>query len=194
MGQVTRIYLCTVQPGGHHAVWAVVIRGSILAALGRSYSGQTARVSDLLGWDSHIKGYDLTSRFTREVLCIPPTTCGVKTRVMERARNSSDPESPQYGAAAWHCKAAEVTFPVGRESAISAWGTKSTFNRTVSLIWCVAWLHGLHWAGYHGRSELHWGSPTTLILMVITVLYSVQTCLELQKQLQGVARGTKKLH
>lgn len=38
------------------------------------------------------------------------------------------------------------------------------------------------------------GEPNLLLLMITRVLCSVQTCLELQKQLRGVAKCTKKLH
>lgn len=81
---------------------------------------------------------------------------GVNTSVMEQARNISDPESPQYGAAAWRCKAAKVTFPLGRELAISAWGIKSTLNR-------MGKLHLMHgtapWAPSGRMARREWTPP-----------------------------------
>lgn len=84
-------------------------------------------------------------------------------------------------------------FPSEERMVISTWEKKKSLVR----------LHLMHgtgqWAPSSRVSQQEWtlfyrGSPPLLILMIVRVLYLVQTCLELQKQLQGVARCTKKLH
>lgn len=117
-----------------------------------------------------------------------------KAYMMEKARNNSDPESPQNGDASLHYKDSSVTFPVRRE-----WSFQLGKKKKKKILVRLHLMHGTGpWAPSSRVSQQEWtllygGSPTLLILMIVRVLYLVQTCLELQKQLQGVARCTKKI-
>lgn len=71
-------------------------------------------------------------------------------------------------------------------------GEKSAFNR--GLAWFEAWPRssGSTKEGVMANVDSPLlEEPNLFILMITRVLCSVQTCLELQKQLQGVARCTK---
>lgn len=98
----------------------------------------------------------------------------------------------------WRCIFAlqgfKCHFPSEERMVISAWKKKKK-----KILVRLHLMHGTGpWAPSSRVSQQEWtllygGSPTLLILMIVRVLYLVQTCLELQKQLQGVARCTKKI-
>lgn len=118
-------------------------------------------------------------------------TCRAKSNGMEEALDDSDPKSTQNAAAAQHWS---IQRPL-----CHCWekpeGAKSAFNR--GLAWCEAWPRPSGTIKEGVMAEMGsplLGEPNHFILMITRVLCSVQTCLELQKQLQGVARCTKKLH
>lgn len=133
---------------------------------------------------ARVEGRELIARVTQDVWHRLPSIRRAKAAVMEKTSNSLDPESLQTGAAAPHWRDSKATFPpLG-----AAWEKKSAFNKI-----------GLR----HGRGPqaplskvrwtlFYWGSPNLFILIIIRILYSVQTCLELLKHLQGVSRCKKK--
>lgn len=180
VGQLMRSSLCIVQLVGHH-------RCGPCSAWGVSHWPNWGWF--LTCWGCvHVRGHHLIFSFT-QILHLPPTICGVKANVMEKARNNLDPESPQKRSISSAPEGVRGHFPItGR----SLGGKKSAFNKMGRL----SLSHGTGPRLHQARHDdlLYWGSPNLLILMIVRVLYSVQTCLQLQKQLQGVARCTKKLH
>lgn len=140
VGQLMRSSPCIVQLVGHH-------RCGPCSAWGVSHWPNWEWF--LTCWGCvHVRGHHLIFSFT-QILHLPPTICGAKANVMEKARNNLDPESPQKWSSISASEGFRGHFPItGR----SLGGKKSAFNK-------MGRLSLSHGTGPRAPSSKAWWSP-----------------------------------